>query len=329
MTRILPVAVAQLGPISRTVSRRQTVERLICLLREAHARDCRVVVFPEAALTSFFPHWYMESEAEIDSYFEREMPTPDTQPLFNEAKRLRIGFYLGYCELVGDGLTKRRFNTAILADESGQIVGKYRKIHLPGHLDHCPDQPYQNLEKRYFDVGDLGFNVWRVFGGVLGMCICNDRRWAETYRVMALQGAEMILLGYNTPSRRASGPPEPTHLAMFHNRLAVQAGAYQNAVWVIAAAKAGIEEGVHQIGGSCIVAPTGEIVASAMTEADELIVANCDLDLGAYLRATTFNFAQHRRVEHYSLINQPALNCPRQMSQDISPAFNYLRLSGN
>jgi predicted amidohydrolase len=261
-------------------------------------------VFPEAALTSFFPHWYMEREEEIDSYFEREMPGPETQPLFDEAKRLGIGFHLGYCELSFEGGRKRRFNTAILVDETGRIVGKYRKIHLPGHADHRPGQPYQNLEKRYFEVGDLGFGAWRAFGGIIGLCICNDRRWAETYRVLALEGAEMILLGYNTPSLRVSGPPEPPHLPMFHNELSVQAGAYQNAVWVVAAAKAGIEEGVHQIGGSCIVAPTGEIMGRAMTEADELIAANCDLDLGQYLRTTTFDFARHRRIEHYGLITQ-------------------------
>ena len=57
-----------------------------------------------------------------------------------------------------------------------------------------------NLEKRYFLPGDLGFPVYRIMGGVLGMCICNDRRWPETYRVMGLQGVEMIILGYNTPS---------------------------------------------------------------------------------------------------------------------------------
>ena len=304
MTRILKVAAAQLGPIPRTDSRRQTVARLIALLRQAHTYDRRLVVFPEAALTSFFPHWYMEEQAQIDGYFEREMPGPETQPLFDEARRLGMGFHLGYCELVETASGTRRFNTAILVDETGKIVGKYRKIHLPGHADHRPAQPYQNLEKRYFEVGDLGFGVWRAFGGVMGLCICNDRRWAETYRVMGLKGAEMILLGYNTPSQRVSGPPEPPHLPMFHSNLSVQAGAYQNAIWVVAAAKAGTEEGVHQIGGSCIVAPTGEIVACATTEGDELVLADCDLDHGSYLRASTFNFSLHRRIEHYQLITE-------------------------
>jgi predicted amidohydrolase len=302
ITRVLRVAAAQMGPIARTAHRKEAVGRLIALLERAHAQGCRLVVFTEAALTAFFPHWYMEDDAEIDAYFERAMPGPDTQPLFDVARRLGVGFHLGYCELDAEAGRRRRFNTAILVDGRGVILGKYRKIHLPGHADHRPQQRYQNLEKRYFEVGDLGFRTWRALGGVIGVCICNDRRWAETYRVLALQGAEMIVLGYNTPSTRHSGPPEPPHLPMFHNELSMQAGAYQNACWVVGAAKAGLEEGVHQIGGSCIVAPTGEVVARATTEGDELVVADCDLDLGRSLREGTFDFARHRRIEHYGLI---------------------------
>ena len=69
-----------------------------------------------------------------------------------------------------------------------------------------PQRAFQHLEKRYFEPGDLGFNVWRTMGGILGMCICNDRRWPETYRVMGLQGVEMIVLGYNTPSVNSQKP---------------------------------------------------------------------------------------------------------------------------
>jgi predicted amidohydrolase len=304
MARILTVGAAQLGPVQRTDSRRVVVERLISLLRQAHARGCRLVVFPEAALTAFFPHWYMESSQEVDSYFEREMPGPETRPLFEEARRLGVGFYLGYCELTEDTGRHRRFNTCILVDEQGAIIGKYRKIHLPGHAAYQPGQRYQNLEKHYFEVGNLGFPVWWAFDGILGMCICNDRRWPEAYRVMGLQGVEMVLVGYNTPLESVRGPIEPAHLPMFHNWLSMQAGAYQNAAWVIGVAKAGLEEGVYQIGGSCIIAPTGEIVVQALTDRDELIVAECDLDLGKRPRETIFNFAAHRRIEHYGLITQ-------------------------
>jgi predicted amidohydrolase len=138
----------------------------------------------------------MEDPAEVDAFFERDMPGPETRPLFDEAARLGMAFCLGYAELVRDAGALRRYNTSILVDRAGRLVGKYRKVHLPGHAEHEPWRPFQHLEKRYFDVGDLGFPVWRALGGVLGLCICNDRRWPETYRVMGLQGVEMIMLGY-------------------------------------------------------------------------------------------------------------------------------------
>jgi predicted amidohydrolase len=140
-----------------------------------------------------------------------------------------------------------------------------------------------------------------MLDAVIGMCICNDRRWPETYRVMGLQGAEIIALGYNTPIENIH-TREPEHLRMFHHLLSLQAGAYQNAAWVLAAAKCGAEDGFGMIGGSAIVAPTGEIAARALTEDDELVGFTLDLDLGAYLRRTVFNFEKHRRVEHYGLI---------------------------
>ncbi|HMH77999.1 MAG TPA: N-carbamoyl-D-amino-acid hydrolase [Candidatus Udaeobacter sp.] len=277
------------------------VKRLLDLLGQAQGRGCDLVVFPELALTTFFPRWWMADPAEIDAFFEREMPGPETRPLFDEAARLGIAFCLGYAEMIRAGGALRRYNTSILVDRAGRPVGKYRKVHLPGHAENEPWRPFQHLEKRYFDVGDLGFPVWRALGGVLGMCICNDRRWPETYRVMALQGVEMILLGYNTP---AHNPPAPEQDALgpFHNHLVMQAGAYQNATWVVGGAKCGREEGCDLIGQSAIIAPSGEIVAQAATLGDELITARCDLDLTRSYKDTIFNFARHRRPEHYRLI---------------------------
>lgn len=301
MPRILTVGAAQLGPIALTETRAQVVERLIAHLREAAGRGCDLVVFPELALTTFFPRWFMDDQAKVDSFFEREMPGPDTQPLFAEAKRLHLAFYLGYAELTVEKGQTRRFNTSVLVDKQGAILGKYRKIHLPGHAENEPWRAFQHLEKRYFETGDLGFPVFDALGGRIGMCICNDRRWPETYRVMGLQDVEMVLLGYNTP---VHNPPAPEHdrLGWFHNQLVMQAGAYQNATWVVGVAKAGNEEGVPMIGGSQIIAPTGESVAVAVTEEDELITAACDLDLGKSYKQSVFDFARHREPAHYRLI---------------------------
>ncbi len=298
---VITVGAAQLGPIARSESRAAVVKRLVAHLHEARARGCDLVVFPELALTTFFPRWPMPDQAEVDAFFEREMPGPQTRPLFDEARRLGLAFCLGYAELATETGVTRHYNTAVLVDQAGRLVGKYRKIHLPGHAEFEPSRPFQHLEKRYFDVGDLGFGVWRLLGGLIGLCICNDRRWPETYRVMGLQGVEMVLLGYNTP---VHNPPAPAHdlLANFHNQLVMQAGAYQNGTWVVGVAKAGREEGVDQIGQSQIIAPSGETVAMATTLDDELVVARCELDRCRSYKTTVFDFARHRRPEHYRLI---------------------------
>ena len=135
----------------------------------------------------------------------------------------------------------------------------------------------------------------------MGMCICNDRRWPETYRVMGLQGVEMVMLGYNTPIDH-TGQADVDVLSLFHNHLSMQSGAYQNSTWVIGAAKCGCEEGSNMIGQSAIIAPSGELVAVASTIGDELITARCDLDMGKRYRETIFDFGRHRQPQHHRLI---------------------------
>ncbi len=303
MSRTITVGAAQLGPIQRADSRSDVVERLCSLMRKAHARECDLVVYPELALTTFFPRWYMEDQDEVDTWFERAMPNNETQPLFNLAAELGIGFHLGYAELTQEDGETHRYNTAILVDKTGDIIAKYRKVHLPGHAEFESHRKFQHLEKRYFEVGNMGFPVQRSMGGVLGMCICNDRRWPETYRVMGLQGVEMVVLGYNTPTVDSQSDESP-HLRMFHNHVSMQSGAYQNSTWVIGVAKAGNEDDHDLMGGTVIIAPTGEIVAQCRTLGDELVIADCDLDACAYGKEEMFNFAAHRRVEHYGLITE-------------------------
>jgi len=302
MSRHLKIAAAQLGPIHLADTRAAVVRRLIALMREAHAQGARFIVFPELALTTFFPRWWMEDQAEVDRrFFESAMPSPATQPLFEEGRRLGVGYYIGYGELALTGGLPRRYNTAILVDPEGGIVGKYRKIHLPGHADHKPEAAFQHLEKKYFEVGDLGFRVWRFMDAITGMLICNDRRWPEAFRVLALQGAEIVALGFNTPTENLHYP-EPPALRVHHHLIMAQSMAFQNATWLVETAKCGVEDGFRMFGHSLIVAPTGEIAAKTATEEDEVICFNCDIDLAQDLKRTMFNFAAHRRPEHYRLI---------------------------
>ena len=301
----LIVAGAQTGPIQRADSRAHTLDRLITLMEQAAAAGAQLVVFPELALTTFFPRWLLEGEA-LAAFYEREMPGPQTQRLFDRARELRVGFYLGYAELTADG---RRFNTAITVGPDGTILGKYRKVHLPGSVEPRPANRHQQLEKRYFEYGDGGFEAFRgaaEWGApVLGMLICNDRRWPEAWRCYALQGMELMLLGYNSAAYDPNGGDgEDAGIRTFHSILSAQANAYFNSTFAVAVAKAGVEDGAGLIGGSVIVDPNGMILAQATTLKDEVIIAECDFATIAQGRGPgkIFDFGFHRQPQHYGRI---------------------------
>ena len=313
MPRIITVAAAQMGPLQLKDTRAHAVARMLRLLERARLRGVELVVFPELALTTFFPRHYREDVAEADPWFEAAMPSPETQPLFDAARKYGIGFHLGYAELcqVADetGVVRtRRFNTAILVNGQGEIVLKYRKVHLPGHAEYDERRCVQHLEKRYFEVGNLGFPVIRApMGGLnginLGMMICNDRRWPEAWRVLGLQGVELVMLGYNTPAMNTSNRGyEAVHLRVQHSHMSIQSGAYQNATFAVATAKAGVEDGCEMIGASIIVNPQGEIIAQATSCEDELITTDCNLEQVQFGRSTVFDFDAHRRPETYGRI---------------------------
>jgi predicted amidohydrolase len=225
------------------------------------------------------------------------MPNRYTKPLFDEAGRLGLGFALGYAYKDPDG---RRRNVYHMVERDGRTVGIFDKVHIPGHDEHEEWRPFQHAERRYFEPGN-DFPVHRAFGGIVGMAICNDRRWPETYRVMGLQGVELIVIGYNTPLHYA---PDPTQnpLQAFHNHLVMQAGAYQNGTFVIGVAKGGIEEGVESLAQSAIVAPSGQIISQTLTTGDEVIVTRIDLDHTSFYKKTLFDFEMYRMPEAYRRI---------------------------
>ncbi|KAF4120836.1 putative amidohydrolase [Geosmithia morbida] len=336
--RKIIVAAAQLGPIQLETPREKVLQRMLKLLDDASSQGVRLVTFPELALTTFFPRHVLTDEAELAKFFEPESEgepkalraSPNLKPLFDKAQGLGIDFAVGYAERWTDAAGKKTdYNTMIYYSAiEDSIISKYRKVHLPGSYEPFNRPNFsEQLEKRYFTPGDLGFPAFRAPGlvndaakadskdstpgkgdPILGMLICNDRRWPEAWRCYGLQGVELVLEGYNTtgyaPQNRGD-EEEQYDLAVFHHRLSCQAGSYQNACFSINTAKAGVEDGGLLIAGSVIVAPSGKIVAESKTRDDELVVAEIDLCDCARYKNGVFNFAKHRRVEHYSpIVNQ-------------------------
>jgi len=291
MPRFVKVAAAQMGPINEGTPRAEVVERLHALFEEAVREDVEILAYPELCLTPYFPKRIRD---DFDQFFEAEMPTKDLRPLFERAREARVAFHLGYAEKDRG----RYWNTAILVDEDGTIFEKYRKTHLPGVTK--PDGYAKVYEPYYFVHGDTGFKVFDAKKAKVGVSICQDRRYPESYRSLGLQGAEIILCGYNTPVYP---------LALAHNELVLRAGAYENSLFVVGIAKAGVEDGMELIGGSCIVSPLGEVLAKAATTGDELVAARVDLDTMLPARKR-WNFFGRRHPEHYGLLTQPVRHEP-------------------
>lgn len=299
--RVIRVAGAQMGPNQRADDRASILARMVALLEQAAQHGAELVVFPELPFTTFFPRWLLMGN-EVEQYFEPAMPNKQVQALFDRARALGVGMQVGYAERTPEG---RHFNTSILVGPDGAVFGKYRKVHLPGSVEPRAGDRFQQLEKRYFDYGDLGIPAFRGpwHEGILGMLICNDRRWPEAWRVLGLQAVELVAIGYNSAAYDPNGgSTENEELRTFHSKLAVQGNAYMNATWAVAVAKAGNEDGSGLIGGSIIVDPNGVIVAEAQGLGDEVIIADCDLDACLQGKEKMFNFAAHRRPEAYRMI---------------------------
>lgn len=308
----MKVAAAQVGAVHLKADRSDTLRRILRLLEEAASQGGRLVVFPETTFTTFFPRHLFHDQVKLDEFFEHcedITQSPNVKPLFDKAHTLGVDIAVGYAERTPSG---RSFNTAVYySARLGKIIGKYRKIHLPGTVEPFdnPDAVNQ-LEKRYFEPGDLGFEAFRAPGlahdlvqagtvaadakstagkgdPILGMLICNDRRWPEGWRCLGLQGVELVMCGYNTAGWAPDlwGMRKPMTLeqaeaeALFSHKLVMQANSYMNACFSISAARCGVDDGKYDlIAGSMIVGPDGHIIAESKTKGDEVIIAEIDLE---------------------------------------------------
>ncbi|KAL4999486.1 carbon-nitrogen hydrolase [Aspergillus recurvatus] len=340
-SRQVTFAAAQLGPNQRSDSRESILSRMTALLDQAVSQSppAQLVVFPELAFTTFFPRYFVADEQELHSYFEPEAPdspidqSPNVKPFFDHAKRLGVDVYVGYAEAWKDRDTTEYYNSAVYySGRSGKVLAKYRKVHLPGVFEPFPEPgATQQLEKRYFKNG-ARFRAFRVPGlvedalkaapgapaspdgrgdPIFGMLICNDRRWPEGWRAYGLQGAEVVLCGYNTtayaPQLLGSDLYESKPLSreeaekevLFHHQLSLTANSYMNACFSISVAKAGEEDGHPLIAGTCIVDPKGYVLAEARTKGDEIVAATLDLRKCRAGKTKTFDLGRHRRLDAY------------------------------
>ena len=286
------VAAAQLGPAS--AEKAQTVVRMVGLLDEAGRQGVEFVVFPELSLSPYFAGAIRDDAA---SYAEKAFPSEETAPLLEAIRRNHITTVVPLAEDTSDGL----FNSAVLVDAAGQELGRYRKMHIPGTVDVEPSRPIQILEKRYFKPGDLGFPAYESAVGSVGMAICYDRRFPETFRCLSLSGAEIYAVVFNTPYNQAEEGARARSIEA--HELAVRCAARYNGVPAIAAGKSGVEGGVPFIGASSVISHTGDVLARSTSDGDDLVVAELDLDAAAAAR-DALRLRANRRPDQYGAITE-------------------------
>ena len=239
-------------------------------VREAASQGAQIILLPE-----LFENWYFCQEKSYENY--HLATTLEENPAVRELRKIahdfRVVLPVSYYERVGN----TTFNTVAVIDADGSILGQYRKTHIPD--DHF----YQ--EKFYFTPGDTGFKVWDTAYAKIGVGICWDQWFPETARAMAVKGAELLFY----PTAIGSEPILECD-SMPHWRRAMQGHAAANLMPVIAANRIGTEEVVpcEENGGqrsaltfygsSFITDQTGELVAEADREKEQVILATFDLN---------------------------------------------------
>ena len=282
MSRKVKVALAQTGPVlSDDMSKMVPVA--CSYVEKAAAQGVRILLFPELFLSPFFPN---RLEEDFDRYFT-EVDSPVMRKIRDTAKQAGVALILPFGERATNGM----YNSALVTDAKGNIVGTYRKTHIPAYFPNEKAGGTGSFEKFYFTPGgDLP--VFDVEGVRFGIQICNDRLYPEGSRALALKGAEVIFMPI-----AFSVYSDPEHRNQIWE-LALRARAFENGVYVVAANKVG-KEGVRQhLGRSMMVDPRGHKIVEAGTEKEELLVHEIDLDTVSALRKK-FPWWRDRRPDLY------------------------------
>ncbi len=257
-------------------------------------RGAKLIVLQELHNTLYF----CQTE-DVDLFDLAEpIPGPSTTFYCELAKKLGVVIVASLFEKRAPGLYH---NTAVVIESNGEIVGKYRKMHIP-------DDPAY-YEKFYFTPGDLGFHPIQTSVGKLGVLVCWDQWYPEAARLMAMQGAEMLI--YPTAIGYADNDtPEEQQRQRMAWQTVMRGHAVANGLPVIAVNRVGFEPdpsgqtpGIQFWGTSFVAGPQGEIVYEASTDDEESIVVEIDMDRSEQVRRW-WPFLRDRRIDAYGEITK-------------------------
>ena len=277
------VAAIQMSMAVDTATNIAVAERLV---RDAAAQGAHIVLIPEL----FEGHYFCKDQRAEELQRARPLDGHPTIAHFAKvARELQVVLPLSLFERANNAY----FNTVVVVDADGAVLGKYRKSHIP-------DGPGYS-EKFYFSPGDTGFRVWQTKFGAVGVGICWDQWFPEAARSMALLGADVILY----PTAIGSEPQNPTWDSSAHWQRVMQGHAAANLVPVVAANRTGREVGnpttVTFYGSSFITDATGEKVAEAGRDDERVLVTEIDVEANRAMRAA-WGLFRDRRPELYGAL---------------------------
>jgi len=276
-----------------TSDKKRNLSHALSMLSDAHKKGVQVACLPELFLTPYF------CQTEDHSMFDlaEAVDGPTTQALQKFAKQHKMVIMNSIFEKRAAGLYH---NTAVMIDADGSNLGIYRKMHIP-------DDPLY-YEKFYFTPGDLGFKTFQTKYGRIGTLVCWDQWFPEAARLTAMQGAEVIFyptaIGWHPAEKKQYGEIQ---INAWH---AVQRGhAVANGCYIAAANRIGHEGdkkgGIEFFGNSFIFGPSGETIAHAGSDKEQILVAEINPAKQETVRRH-WPFFRDRRIEHYAdLIGHP------------------------
>jgi len=277
-----------------TANRRQNIERLADGIANLAERGAQLVVLQELHNTLYFCQ--VEDVNNFD--LAEPIPGPSTKIYAELARRYQVVIVTSLFERRAAGLYH---NTAVVIEKDGTIAGRYRKMHIP-------DDPAY-YEKFYFAPGDLGFHPISTSVGCLGVMVCWDQWYPEAARLMALQGAEILIyptaIGY-----AAEDTPEEQQRQRRAWQTVMRGHAVANGLPVVAVNRVGHEPdpsqqtaGIQFWGTSFVCGPQGEIIYEASDDDEESIIVEMDMDRGEQVRRW-WPFLRDRRIDEYSEITK-------------------------
>ena len=260
----------------------ENLEKTISCIREAASMGACVISTQE-----LFPSLYpcqTEDHAQFD--LAEPIPGPTTSTLSKLAKELGVVIVGSLFEKRDAGLYH---NTAVIIDADGELLGRYRKMHIP-------DDPLY-YEKFYFTPGDLGFKTWRTRYGKIGVLVCWDQWFPEAARLTALKGAQILFyptaIGWHPSEKEEFGVSQ-------HNAwlTMMRSHSISNGIYVAAANRTGMEGEIEFWGASFVSDPYGNVISQAPHETENVLVVECDLSLVNVAR-THWPFLRDRRIDAY------------------------------